>query len=416
MPVSTQLPARAAHPDARRRLLRSRRAGALSRAPAALPQPALGRAGRARRARRRRSGSGTSRRFEPLPGQPAAAAGAALPRAPVPHLQPAARRRPRLPATRSCATPRRPAARPRHQGQRPDAVVARRRRAADAEGRRARGARDRDAGGARRLHLEDASACSRPASSCARRRAVADALVGAGAARPLAHALRQLPAPRLPRRRRRASRRCSTTPSRHYYPTLVDGARRRAGVAFLARGRRRSARLARAWMAAGFVHGVLNTDNMNITGESFDYGPWRFLPTYDPASPPPISTTRASTPSAASPTSVQWNLEQLAEALSQLVARSTRSPRRSRLSRRRLARRVDRGGCSRRLGLGSARPRRRRALAARRVSSFLAESQVGSTASSSTGTAARRAPRARSPARRPVTTPAPRFDAAAAAV
>jgi hypothetical protein len=35
-------------------------------------------------------------------------------------------------------------------------------------------------------------------------------------------------------------------------------------------------------MMAGFVHGVLNTDNMNITGESFDYGPYRFLPTYDP--------------------------------------------------------------------------------------------------------------------------------------
>ena len=36
------------------------------------------------------------------------------------------------------------------------------------------------------------------------------------------------------------------------------------------------------WIAAGFVHGVLNTDNINITGESFDYGPWRFLPSYDP--------------------------------------------------------------------------------------------------------------------------------------
>jgi uncharacterized protein YdiU (UPF0061 family) len=34
-------------------------------------------------------------------------------------------------------------------------------------------------------------------------------------------------------------------------------------------------------MAAGFVHGVLNTDNMNVTGESFDYGPWRFLPVVD---------------------------------------------------------------------------------------------------------------------------------------
>ncbi len=43
-----------------------------------------------------------------------------------------------------------------------------------------------------------------------------------------------------------------------------------------------SARLAASWMAAGFVHGVLNTDNLNVTGESFDYGPWRFLPTSNP--------------------------------------------------------------------------------------------------------------------------------------
>ena len=43
----------------------------------------------------------------------------------------------------------------------------------------------------------------------------------------------------------------------------------------------RTARLAAQWMAAGFVHGVLNTDNMNVTGESFDYGPWRFLPRMD---------------------------------------------------------------------------------------------------------------------------------------
>jgi uncharacterized protein YdiU (UPF0061 family) len=35
-------------------------------------------------------------------------------------------------------------------------------------------------------------------------------------------------------------------------------------------------------MAAGFCHAVLNTDNMSITGESFDYGPYAFIPTYDP--------------------------------------------------------------------------------------------------------------------------------------
>lgn len=35
------------------------------------------------------------------------------------------------------------------------------------------------------------------------------------------------------------------------------------------------------WTIAGFVHGVLNSDNINITGESFDYGPYRFLPYFD---------------------------------------------------------------------------------------------------------------------------------------
>ncbi|MBP0028279.1 protein adenylyltransferase SelO [Roseofilum sp. Guam] len=44
----------------------------------------------------------------------------------------------------------------------------------------------------------------------------------------------------------------------------------------------RVAQLAAQWMAAGFCHGVLNTDNMSITGESFDYGPYAFIPHYDP--------------------------------------------------------------------------------------------------------------------------------------
>ena len=43
----------------------------------------------------------------------------------------------------------------------------------------------------------------------------------------------------------------------------------------------RVAYLAAQWMAAGFCHGVLNTDNMSIAGESFDYGPYAFIPTYD---------------------------------------------------------------------------------------------------------------------------------------
>ena len=42
-----------------------------------------------------------------------------------------------------------------------------------------------------------------------------------------------------------------------------------------------TARLAGSYLAAGFVHGVLNSDNIAITGESFDYGPWRFAPEWD---------------------------------------------------------------------------------------------------------------------------------------
>jgi uncharacterized protein YdiU (UPF0061 family) len=45
---------------------------------------------------------------------------------------------------------------------------------------------------------------------------------------------------------------------------------------------RGTARLAASYLAAGFVHGVLNSDNISIAGESFDYGPWRFTPFWDP--------------------------------------------------------------------------------------------------------------------------------------
>ena len=66
-----------------------------------------------------------------------------------------------------------------------------------------------------------------------------------------------------------------------YYPHLLDRGEDRA-IAFYAELVGRVATLAAQWMAAGFCHGVLNTDNMSITGESFDYGPYAFMPNYDP--------------------------------------------------------------------------------------------------------------------------------------
>lgn len=65
-----------------------------------------------------------------------------------------------------------------------------------------------------------------------------------------------------------------------YYP-LVDGASKDRYALFYAELVQRVAQLAAQWMVAGFCHGVLNTDNMSITGESFDYGPYAFIPTYD---------------------------------------------------------------------------------------------------------------------------------------
>ena len=69
-----------------------------------------------------------------------------------------------------------------------------------------------------------------------------------------------------------------------YHPGRLDATAPAGELAvdFVAAVAEGLARLAASWMAAGFVHGVLNTDNFNITGESFDYGPWRFLPRLDP--------------------------------------------------------------------------------------------------------------------------------------
>jgi len=65
----------------------------------------------------------------------------------------------------------------------------------------------------------------------------------------------------------------------YYYPSLHG--QPDSYALFYAELVKRVAELAAQWMVAGFCHGVLNTDNMSITGESFDYGPYAFIPTYD---------------------------------------------------------------------------------------------------------------------------------------
>ena len=77
----------------------------------------------------------------------------------------------------------------------------------------------------------------------------------------------------------------------------------------------RMADLAASWMIAGFVHGVLNTDNMNISGESFDYGPWRWLPQWDASFTAAYFDHSGLYAFGRQPEAVHWNCGQLAVSL-----------------------------------------------------------------------------------------------------
>jgi uncharacterized protein YdiU (UPF0061 family) len=81
----------------------------------------------------------------------------------------------------------------------------------------------------------------------------------------------------------------------------------------------RLADLAAAWMVAGFVHGVLNTDNMNISGESFDYGPWRWAPQWDPRFTAAYFDRTGLYAFGRQPEALLWNCQQLAIALRPLA-------------------------------------------------------------------------------------------------
>ncbi|MCX4247440.1 protein adenylyltransferase SelO [Paraliomyxa miuraensis] len=97
----------------------------------------------------------------------------------------------------------------------------------------------------------------------------------------------------------------------HHYPSLGDAADPyRALYGEIAR---RTVALTGGWMVAGFVHGVLNTDNMNVTGESFDYGPWRWLPRYDPMFTAAYFDRSGLYAFGRQPEAAAWNLTRLAE-------------------------------------------------------------------------------------------------------
>ena len=92
-------------------------------------------------------------------------------------------------------------------------------------------------------------------------------------------------------------------------------------AAFLREVAHRLADTAAAWMVAGYVHGVLNTDNLNVTGESFDYGPFRWLIGVDPTFTAAYFDGPGLYAFGRQAGQVEWALHRLADALSSVADR-----------------------------------------------------------------------------------------------
>ena len=92
-----------------------------------------------------------------------------------------------------------------------------------------------------------------------------------------------------------------------------------AALQFLARVGRRQIKLVAQWMGLGFVHGVMNTDNTTISGETIDYGPCAFMDAYDPATVFSSIDQDGRYAYGNQPAIIFWNLARLAETLLGLI-------------------------------------------------------------------------------------------------
>jgi protein adenylyltransferase len=103
---------------------------------------------------------------------------------------------------------------------------------------------------------------------------------------------------------------------RHYAHVAQDKARY---LALLAEVVSRQASLIAAWMHVGFIHGVMNTDNMAVSGETIDFGPCAFVDAYDPASVFSSIDERGRYAYANQPHAAAWNLARFAETLLPII-------------------------------------------------------------------------------------------------
>jgi uncharacterized protein YdiU (UPF0061 family) len=105
--------------------------------------------------------------------------------------------------------------------------------------------------------------------------------------------------------------------ARHYEDSVGSG---NDGLALLDRVIEAQAELVARWLGVGFVHGVMNTDNTAISGETIDYGPCAFLDTYDPRRAFSSIDHGGRYAFANQPRIALWNLARLAEALLVLIS------------------------------------------------------------------------------------------------
>ncbi|MGI4978290.1 MAG: protein adenylyltransferase SelO [Janthinobacterium lividum] len=89
----------------------------------------------------------------------------------------------------------------------------------------------------------------------------------------------------------------------------------------------RQAELVARWLLVGFVHGVMNTDNTSVSGETIDYGPCAFLDAYDPAAVFSSIDQNARYAYASQPHAMLWNLSRLAEAMMPLLGKDENAGR-----------------------------------------------------------------------------------------
>lgn len=104
---------------------------------------------------------------------------------------------------------------------------------------------------------------------------------------------------------------------KRHYPDVETNENRY--LALLQEVMKRQAALVAKWQLVGFIHGVMNTDNMTISGETIDYGPCAFMDTYDPATVFSSIDTQGRYAYGNQPYIAGWNLARFAETLLPLI-------------------------------------------------------------------------------------------------